>query len=142
MNKTNLQKVFNFITDFWEGEADYEEWHKGQGMHVPNIPDPENPNKYRIVNLMDVCSKILSKILTNRTYQVLQKHGTKYQFGATPEIGCQDGSFVLKSRVFADLVKAFDASTHELMIKILEKYGAPPNFCNVIQRPENREGKD
>ncbi|KAL7526544.1 hypothetical protein ACHAWF_001812, partial [Thalassiosira exigua] len=93
MNKTNLQKFFDFITNFWEGEADYGEWHEGQGVPVPKIPDPENPNRHRIVNLVDVCSKILSKILTNRAYQVLKKHETKYQFGATPEMGCQDGSF-------------------------------------------------
>ncbi|KAL7523370.1 hypothetical protein ACHAWF_001608 [Thalassiosira exigua] len=147
MNKANLQKVFDFITDFWGGEVGYEEWHEGQGVPVPKIPDPENPNKYRIVNLMDVCSEILSKILTNRAYQILQRHGTKYQFGATPEMGCQDGAFVQKSLlhlrrqhnldtfvVFADLVKAFDTSNHELMIEISEKYDAPPKFCNAIQR--------
>ncbi|KAL7517837.1 hypothetical protein ACHAWF_000160 [Thalassiosira exigua] len=62
-------------------------------------------------------------------------------------MGCQDGSFVLKSLlrlrrqqnldtfvVFADLVKAFDTSNHELIIEILEKYGALTKFCNDIQR--------
>mmetsp|Transcript_13116 Transcript_13116/g.31049 ORF Transcript_13116/g.31049 Transcript_13116/m.31049 type:complete len:113 (+) Transcript_13116:48-386(+) len=35
---------------------------------------------------------------------------------------------------FVDLVKAFDTADHQLLIKILEKYGAPPNLCNVIKR--------
>ena len=35
---------------------------------------------------------------------------------------------------FVDLVKAFDTADHQLLIKILERYGAPPNLCNVIKR--------
>ena len=57
-----------------------------------------------------------------------------------PKSGCQDGNFTLKSLLhlrrqhslesyvlFADLAKAFDTSNHELMVEILEKYGAPQN---------------
>ncbi|KAL7540629.1 hypothetical protein ACHAWF_006738 [Thalassiosira exigua] len=96
---------------------------------------------------MDVCSKILSKILTDRAYLILNVHGSKYQFGATPKVGCQGGFFVLKTLlhlrrqhnldtyvIFADLVKAFDVTNHKLLIKILEKYGAPPKFCDAIER--------
>ena len=50
-------------------------------------PNPEDPNKYRIVNLMDVCSKIFSKILCARCYKLLEKHGTKFQFGAMKNVG-------------------------------------------------------
>ena len=62
-------------------------------------------------------------------------------------VGCQGGNFTLKSLthlcrqhnletyvIFADLVKAFDTSNHELIIAILIKLGAPPKFCNAIQR--------
>ncbi|KAL7535225.1 hypothetical protein ACHAWF_005092 [Thalassiosira exigua] len=96
---------------------------------------------------MDVCSKILSKILTDRAYLILNVHDSKYQFGATPKIGCQDGSFVLKTLlhlrrqhnidtyvILDDLVKAFDTTNHKLLIEILEKYRAPPTFCDAIKR--------
>ena len=36
--------------------------------------------------------------------------------------------------IFADLVKAFDTLNHELTIKVLQKYGVPPKFCDVIKR--------
>ena len=35
---------------------------------------------------------------------------------------------------FVDLVKAFDTADHKLLIKILERYGAIPNLCKVIER--------
>jgi hypothetical protein len=33
-----------------------------------------------------------------------------------------------------DLVKPFDNANHALMYRILEKYGVPPQLCNVIKR--------
>jgi len=74
------------------------------------------------------------------------KHGTRFQFGGTPEIGCQDGLFTLKSLLnarhnhglasyvgFVDLVKAYDTANHVLHVDILCKYGAPPKFATAIE---------
>jgi hypothetical protein len=110
-------------------------------------PNPTNPNHYRIINLRDISSKKFSCILTDRAYSLLNKQGTKYQFGATPHSGCQDGNFTLKTIarlcqqhnldtyiIFANLIKAFDTSDHLLIIDILVKYGAPPKFSSAISR--------
>jgi hypothetical protein len=35
---------------------------------------------------------------------------------------------------FVDLVKAYDTANHDLLIDILEKYGAPPRFASAIER--------
>ncbi len=147
MNKTNRQQVYTHINDFWNGTCDHAEWHTGNGTPVPKIPNPDDPNKYRIVTLMDVCSKAFSRILCARSYKLLEKYGTKHQYGATPHSGCQDGTFTPKSLlhlrrqhnqetnvIFADLVKAYDTYNHKLMIDILERYGAPPKFRNSIKR--------
>ena len=147
MNNENRNHVFSFINSFWNDETNYPEWHSGQGIPVQKVSHPANPNQYRIVNLMDVGSKIFSRILTARLYKLLEVHGTKYQFGATPHSGCQDANYTLKTLlhlrrqhnlgtfvVFADLVKAFDTSDHVLIVDILRKYGAPPKLCNSIER--------
>ena len=42
MDEENLRQVYNFIVDFWEGDADYDEWHEGLGVPVPKIKDPED----------------------------------------------------------------------------------------------------
>ncbi len=119
MNTTNLQEVYHLIKALWDGTRDFAEWHQADETPVPKTQNPDNPNKYQIVSLMGVCSKNYSRILCARSYKLLANYSTKYQYGATPNCGCQDGNFTLKSIlhlqwqhnqdtyvVFADLVKA------------------------------------
>ncbi|KAL7507621.1 hypothetical protein ACHAXN_005486, partial [Cyclotella atomus] len=62
-------------------------------------------------------------------------------------VGCQEGNFTLKTLLhlrrqhnlpsfvaFIDLVKAYDTANHCLLIELLAKYGAPPEFCSIIKR--------
>jgi hypothetical protein len=96
--------------------------------------------------LMDMCSKVFSSVMTARAFKLLDKHGTRFQFGGTPEIGCRDGLFTLKALLnarhnhdlasyvgFVDLVKAYDTANHVLLIDILRKYGATPKFATAIE---------
>jgi len=39
MDATNLRHHFNFITDFWEGNVDFEEWYKEHAVPVPKSDD-------------------------------------------------------------------------------------------------------
>ncbi len=77
---------------------------------------------------------------------MLDKHGTRFQFGGTPGLGCRDGLFTLKALLntqrnhdlasfvdFVDLVKAYDIANHDLLLRILERYGAPPKLVVAIQ---------
>jgi len=98
--------------------------------------------------LMDVCSKIFSSVMNDRAFRLLELHGTRFQFGETPEIGCRDGLFTLKSLLnarrnhdlgsyvgFVDLVKAYDTANHDLLLfRLLEKYRAPPTFVAAIRK--------
>ena len=96
---------------------------------------------------MEMGSKAFSSILCARLFKVIKKHRVKYQFGSTLEVGCHDRSFSIKSLLnlrynhnlltwilFADLVKAFDTSNHELIDKFLRKYGCPPPMRSIISR--------
>ena len=104
------------------------------------------PNKWQGVMLMDICSKVFSSIMTTRAFRLLDKHGTRFQFGGTPKLGCRDGLFTLKALLnarqnhdlatyvgFANLVKAYDTASHKLLLRILEHYGAPPQICRSSQ---------
>ena len=88
---------------------------------------------------MDMCSKVFSSVMKVRAYTLLDKHGTRFQFGGTPGIGCRDGLFTLKALLnarhnydlasyisFVDLVKAYDTANHKLLIDVLRRYASPP----------------
>ena len=138
--------VFGYCVRYWEGE-DFRGWQMSQCVPVPKSGDLSNPNKWRGVMLMDVMSKIFSSILNGRIFKIVEAHGSRFQFGGTPKVGCADGLFTIKTLLnmrrnhdqdtyvaFVDLVKAFDTADHELLIEILKKYGAPPNLRKVIER--------
>ena len=87
MNPAMRREILRFISDFFEGEADYEGWHKSRCVPVPKKGDLANPNKWRGIMLMEICSKVLSSIMTARAFKLLKKHGTRFQFGGTPGVG-------------------------------------------------------
>jgi hypothetical protein len=83
--------------------------------------------------------------MNGRAFHLLELHGTKFQFGGTPSLGCQHGLFTLKTLInahknhhlplfgaFIDLVKAYGTANHHLLLCILEKYGAPLKFIAAI----------
>ena len=89
--------------------------------------------------------------MCGRLFKIISKHGVKYQFGSTPGVGCQDGTFTIETLLhlrhnyklptwvqLSDLVKAFDTSNHTLIITILVKYGASPRLCSAIKRMHNK----
>ena len=108
--------------------------------------DLTNPNNWRGINLLDISSKVVSLVVTVRLQKALERYGIPNQFGSTPKTGCPDGSFSIKSIlqmrnaydlntwvVFVDLVKAFDTIHHELLFKLLGKFGIPEYLIRVIR---------
>ena len=77
--------------------------------------------------------------MCEKLFKIISKHGAKYQFGYITGVGCQDGTFMIKTILhirqnynlptwveFADLVKAFKKSNYAPLIVILVKYVSPP----------------
>ena len=89
--------------------------------------------------------------MCGRLFIIIIKHGVKCQFGSTPGVGCQDGTFTIKTLLhlrhnhnlqtwvaFADLVKSFGTSNHALLIYIMVKYETPPRLCSEIKCMYNK----
>ena len=147
MSEENMRHHFGFITEFWEEKVNFEEWHEGQVFPVPKSGDLYDPNKRRGLNLMDIGAKLFSSLICKQIFKIIEKHGVKYQFGSALGVGCQDGTFTIKTilhmrqnhnlpsyAAFVDLVKAFDNVNNDMMLKILEHYGAPQKLCPAISR--------
>jgi hypothetical protein len=97
MNKEMQSRIHKIVSAFFDGEIDYDEWHHSQCVPVPKTGNLSDPNKWRGVMLMDVCSKIFSSVMNGQAFCLLQLHGAKFQFGGTPTLGCQHGLFTLKN---------------------------------------------
>ena len=114
---------------------------------LPKKGDLSNTKNWRGINLLDVTSKVISIIITSRLQSALSIDGIPFQFGSSPNTGCPDGSYSIKSIlqlnkehdlntwvVFVYLVKAFDTIHHELMFKLLGKFGIPKYLITVIEK--------
>ena len=97
LTEKNLATLLDLLNKFWHDEVDFAEWHEGRVVPVPKSGNLSDPNKWRGVTLMDIGLKIFSSILCTRLFKIIEKHGVRYQFGSTPGVGCQGGSFMIKT---------------------------------------------
>ena len=137
--------VFKFIIELWEDILDFANWHKRQVVPVPKSGDLTETKKWRGLNLMDIGTKVFISMMCKRLFKIIKLHGCPTQFGSSPVVGCQDGHFIIKTSLharhkhnlltyvaFVDIVKAIDTVSHSMMLKILERYGAPPKLRQDI----------
>ncbi len=97
MDNVSRRTVHCHVCVFFEGTVIHEGWHRGQCIPVPKEGDLSDPNKWRGIMLMDMCSKVFLSVMTVQAFTLLDKHGTRFQFDGTPEIRCRDGLFTLKA---------------------------------------------
>ena len=99
LDDIKLYWILLFYNQFWHSQADFDEWHEGQVVPVPNKGDTSDPKKWREIPLMNISNNIYSSIMCGRLFMIISKHGVKYQFGSTHGVGCQDGTFTIKTLI-------------------------------------------
>ena len=63
LDEANLSWRLLFYNQIWHSQADFDKWHEGQLVPVPNKGDTTDPNKWGGVTLMDIGNKIYSIIM-------------------------------------------------------------------------------
>ena len=112
-------------------------------------------NNYRPISLLMTISKVLEKIVYQRTYNFMESTGQIYnsQYGfrsqqscesavaeLTTEIvkGLQNGMYTME--LFLDLLKAFDTLEHKVLLDKMYRYGIRGNSLNWFKSYlENRK---
>ncbi len=153
MNGRMRWQVHRYVADFFEGIADNEGWHQSKCVPVPKLGNLSDPNKWQGAMLMDVCSKVFSSVLNGRAFCLLKLHSTKFRFGGTPTLGCQDGLFMLKTLLnahknhnlpsfvaFIDLIKAYEPPITIFSSRFLNSTVPPLSllpWSNNVHKPES-----
>ena len=97
LDDANLSWLLIFYNQVWSIQSDFDKWHEGQVVLVPNKGDTTNPNKWRGVTLMDTSNKIYNSIMCGQLFKIIRKNGVKCQFGYIPGVGCKDGTLTIKT---------------------------------------------
>ena len=148
LDDTNRRVLFMFMCDWMENEdMVFDDWLESRLVPLPKKGDLHDLNNWRGINLIDVCSKVMSIILNARAQKLIKINGHPMQFGATPKVGCAEAVFSLKSilqarremgldtyAIFIDLVKAYDSVRHDVISLALRKMGAPEKYIKWIEK--------
>jgi exonuclease III len=130
-----------------EGGILPESWKQSRVSALPKKGDLHDPKNWRFICVLDVASKIVSKVIVARLLSVFEDNGMDEQCGFRQNRGTIDGLFntimSLQQRkqknidswvLFIDLVKAFDTVSREALFAILRRYGLPDHFVNMVIR--------
>jgi hypothetical protein len=106
--------------------------------------DPQDPNNHCGIALKETSARVMSIIIAKRLLKKFREINPSTQFG---HIGWQEVLHIIKRAlllrhqhgqesyvVFVDLVKAFHIVNHDLLCKILQKYGLPPKLVATISK--------
>jgi hypothetical protein len=127
---------YRLCQEFWEGTVNLQSINDSLITLIPKIPSPECANDFRPISLLNICLKLITKILANRLQlRILELvHDNQYGFLKTRNIqDCvgwayeylhqckQSGNEILILKL--DFAKAFDMVEHQAILKVLASQG-------------------
>ena len=145
--KTSTDMLLPLLQKIWtEGEVPMD-WKKGHLVKLPKKGDLGLCKNWRGIMLLSVPSKILTRIILNRLKDAVEERLRPEQAGFRKDKSCTDQIATLHIIIeqslewqstlylnFIDFQKAFDSVDREVTWKLLQHYGIPPVFMNLIQQ--------
>ena len=137
-----LLPLFNYIYD--SGEIP-QEWSESIFIPIPKTPHAKTCDQYRLISLINIITKIFTKIIHNRIYAKCEANVTETQFGFKGGFGTREAIFSLQVLIqrcrdmnrdvyvcFVDFSKAFDNVKHEKLIQLLKSTGLDSKDIRVV----------
>jgi hypothetical protein len=97
--------LWNLFKDFYDGVLDIKRLNFGLVTLIPKVDNPTDMRNFRPIYLLNVCYKIITKVLTNRLASCITKVISIYQYG------------FIKGRYIMDGVVSLNEILHEVKKK-------------------------
>ena len=143
------RRLFHLITQIWEEEVVPQDLKDAVIVTIykkkGNRADCGNS---RGISLLSIIGKVIASILLQRLLTQLTEIVTpNTQYGFRKDRSTTDAIFIARQlqekcreerkslfMAFVDLSKAFDTVNRELMWQVLEKFGVPPKFLEILRQ--------
>ena len=125
----------------------YPEWLQAQVVLLHKKGDKGQCKNWRAISLLDIASKVLSRIMTRRLHVLLGRVSTEDQNGFMRGRGCADATFSvlqgLRKRkehglgswvAWIDLIRAFDSVPREVLWACASRLGVGPVLLDALKR--------
>jgi hypothetical protein len=98
-------ELWNLFKDFYDGVLDIKRLNFGLVTLIPKVDNPTDMRNFRPICLLNVCYKIITKVLTNRLASCITKVISIHQYG------------FIKGRYIMDGVVSLNEILHEVKKK-------------------------
>ena len=140
-----LRWVTTLLNKILKDERILQEWKKSQLVPIyKEKGDPMDCKNYRGIKLLEVGLKILEKVLDRRLREIIQIHGTQYEF--QPGKGTIDSIFIIRQLqekvlekrgklflTFLDLEKAYDRVPRDVVYSCLRRREIPGRLVRLVK---------
>ena len=142
-----IQWLFNFFTDVWENEQIVKEWNTTTLIKLyKNKGDRKICDNYRGIALLNITSKIFSRIILNRIQDLIDCQLLEIQSGFRSNRSTIDQIFTVKMIMekrrefnkplfmcFIDITKAYGSVNRELLWKFCLSCGISIKLVNLLK---------
>ncbi|XP_020697058.1 uncharacterized protein LOC110110090 [Dendrobium catenatum] len=149
-----LNSKINVPEDLWKGICQFissgimcEKWRETSVVLIPKLKNPMIPSNYRPINLCNSIYKIIARLLVNRLVCIIPKLILENQVDFIKGRSISENimltqeiinKFIFpkakksKMAINVDMEQAYDSTGWETLRKMLEIYGFPRTFSNLL----------